>query len=37
MIGFQLGREWRLSIAEILAVFKNVEIVDYTSDFLIVD
>jgi len=36
MIGFQLWREWRLSIAEILAVFKNVEIVDYTSDFLIV-
>jgi len=36
MIGFQLWREWRLSIAEILAVFKNVEIIDYTSDFLIV-
>jgi len=36
MITFQLWREWRLSIAEILAVFNNVEIVDYTSDFLIV-
>ncbi|MDQ7009930.1 MAG: hypothetical protein Q9M94_06570 [Candidatus Gracilibacteria bacterium] len=37
MIGFQLGREWRLSIAEILAVFNDVKIIDYTSDYLILD
>lgn len=36
MIGFQLWREFRLSIAEILAVFNNIEIVNYTSDFLII-
>lgn len=37
MIAFQLWREWRLSIAEILAVFNNPEIIDYTSDYLIID
>lgn len=37
MIGFQLGREFRLSIAEILAVFTNVKIINYTSDYLIID
>ncbi len=37
MIAFQLWREWRLSIAEILAVFDNPEIIDYTSDYLIID
>jgi len=36
MIGFQLWREFRLSIAEILAVFNDVKIVDYTSDYLII-
>jgi hypothetical protein len=37
MIGFQLWREWRLSIAEILAVFGDVEIINYASDFLVID
>ena len=37
MIAFQLGREFRLSIAEILSVFNNVEIINYTSDFLVID
>jgi tRNA G10 N-methylase Trm11 len=37
MIGFQLGREFRLSIAEILSVFTNVKIINYTSDYLIID
>ena len=36
MISFQLWREWKLALAEILAVFNNVEIVDYTSDYLII-
>jgi len=36
MIAFQLWREFRLSIAEILAVFNNPEIIDYASDFLII-
>jgi len=37
MIAFQLWREFRLSIAEILAVFNNPEIIDYASDFLIIE
>jgi len=36
MIAFQLWREFRLSIAEILAVFSWAKILDYTSDYLII-
>ena len=36
MIAFQLWREFRLSIAEILAVFRWAKIIDYTSDYLII-
>jgi len=37
MIWFQLGREQKLSIAELLAVFPNKEIAFFSSDFLILD
>lgn len=37
MIGFQLGREYKLSIAEILSVFPEGKTVYFGSDFLILD
>ncbi|MDD2871009.1 MAG: hypothetical protein PHS49_03385 [Candidatus Gracilibacteria bacterium] len=37
MIGFQLGREYKLSVAEILAVFPKGKTVYLSTDFLILD
>jgi len=36
MFWFQLGREYKLSIAEILAVFDDIEIVAYEKEVLII-
>ena len=37
MIGFQLGREYKLSVAEILAVFPEWKTVYMSKDFLVLD
>ncbi|MFK7780564.1 MAG: hypothetical protein QM490_05530 [Candidatus Gracilibacteria bacterium] len=37
MIGFQLGREYKLSIAEILSVFPEGKTVNFDTNFLILD
>lgn len=37
MIGFQLWREYKLSIAEILAVFSTAKVIAHNMDILIVD
>ena len=37
MFGFQLGREFKLSIAEILAVFSDIKIVNHSKSVLIIE
>ncbi|MCD5380320.1 hypothetical protein LR004_00175 [Candidatus Gracilibacteria bacterium] len=37
MFGFQLGREFKLSIAEVLAVFEDIKIIDHSMQVLIVE